>query len=127
MRSIRPALLVLALGGAALWNAPAKADAFTPAFIADDGESAVCQLLNVGKKAVQVQIEIRYGNGVVASESDLLTAEPGNRVSHSIEGTNSSRVYCAFVGKLKPKTVRVAGEVLINADGGQTKLVVPGF
>jgi hypothetical protein len=127
MRSIRLALLALALAGAALWNAPARADAFTPAFIADDGESAVCQLLNVGKKPVEVQIQIRYGNGNVASESDLLTVAPGNQVSHSVEGTNSSRFYCAFVGKLKPKTVRVAGEVLISGTGGQTKVVVPGF
>jgi hypothetical protein len=127
MRSIRLGPLALVLASAALWNGPARADAFTPAFIADDGESAVCQLLNVGKKPVEVQIQIRYGNGTVASESDLLTAAPGNYVSHLVEGTNSSRFYCAFVGKLKPKTVRVAGEVLISATGGQTKVVVPGF
>jgi hypothetical protein len=127
MQTARLALLGLALAGAALWNAPARADAFTPAFIADDGESAVCQLLNVGKKPVEVQIQIRYGNGNVASESDVLTVAPGNQVSRSVEGTNSSRFYCAFVGKLKPKTVRVAGEVLISGTGGQTKIVVPGF
>jgi hypothetical protein len=127
MQTAGLAFLGLALAGAALWNAPARADAFMAAFIADDGESAVCQLLNVGKKPVEVQIQIRYGNGVVASESDLLTAEPGNRVSHLVEGTNSSRFYCAFVGKLKPKSLRVAGEVLINESGGQTKVMVPGF
>ena len=127
MRRVRLAPIVLALSGAALWNAPARADSFTSAFIADDGETALCQILNVGKKPIEVQIQIRYNNGTLASESGPVVVEPGTYRSHTFEGTNSSRFYCAFLGKLKPKTVRVAGEVLISATGGQTKVVVPGF
>jgi hypothetical protein len=126
-RSTRHALLALALLGAALRSAPAAADAFTPVFIADDGEIALCHVLNVGAKAISVRIEIRFPNGSVASASELLEVLPGENRSHSIEGTNSSRFYCAFLGKLKPKTVRLAGEVLTGASGGDTKVIVPGF
>ena len=118
MRLAPPLLALLA----ALAAAPAGADMYTPSFIADDGETAVCQILNTGSKPVDVVIQIRFNNGVVAAGySD--TVPPGSVFLATVAGTNSSRLHCAFLGKVSAKSARAAGEVSV---GGQTKLVVAG-
>jgi hypothetical protein len=105
------------------WGGAARADLFTPAFIADDGETALCQIANRTRKAKDVVIEIRFNNGAAAATSEPLAVEPGQIAGFSFPGTNSSRLHCAFLGKLSAKGFRVAGEVIAD---NKTKLVVPG-
>lgn len=115
-----PAVMLVA---ALAWSQSASAtEIFSPSFIADDGETAVCQILNKGSKFIAVQIQIRFNNGDVGQASGLLIILPHNLKLISLAGTNSSRVHCAFIGKFSPKNVRAAGEVEV---GGQTKLVIP--
>jgi hypothetical protein len=117
--------LALTLAAAAVLTAvPARADMFTPSFIANDGERAVCSLLNVGKKDLEVLIEIRFNNGQPAGGSTAFTIPPGEVRTVSYDGTNGSRFHCAFVGKVTPKKVRAGGEVVVIATT-QTKFVVP--
>jgi hypothetical protein len=117
----RPLAPLLALLSGLVPAAPAGADLYTPSFIADDGETAVCQLLNLGSKPVEVEIQIRFNNGVVA-DGELFTVPPQELRLVTTDGTNSSRLHCAFLGKVSAKSARAAGEVSV---GGQTKLVVP--
>jgi hypothetical protein len=114
-RSLLVLLGVLGAGG------PAAADMFSPFFIADDGETAVCHILNLSSKPVVVEIQVRYYTGVVA-EAESVTADPHELRQVTFDGANSTRFYCAFLGKVSPKSVRAAGEV---EAGGRTKLVVP--
>jgi len=110
-------LIILARSESAL-----AVEMFTPSFIADNGETAVCQILNKGKKSITVNIQIRYNNGNVAQDSGQLEVLPHGLRLALIDGTNSSRFHCVFSGKFSPKNVRAAGEVEV---GGQTKLVIP--
>lgn len=94
---------------------------FSPSFIADDGETAVCHILNKGSKPITLNIQVRFNNGNIGEDTGQLLVPPHEVRVATLAGTNSSRLHCAFVGKFSPKNVRAAGEVEV---GGQTKLVV---
>ena len=112
-------LVILARSESAL-----AVEMFTPSFIADNGEMAVCSILNKGKKSITLNIQIRYNNGNVGQDSGQLEVLPHQVRLATRAGTNSSRVHCAFSGKFSPKNVRAAGEVEVGVNG-QTKFVIP--
>ena len=117
--------LALALAAAAvLTAAPAAADMFTPAFIANSGERVACSLLNVGKKDLEVSIQIRLDDGQQTGGSTGFTIPPGEVRTASYDGTDGSRYHCAFVGRVTAKKVR-AGGALVDIVTTQTKFVVP--
>ena len=111
-----------ALFVASAWSGAARADLYTPSFIADDGEDASCSILSRSKKPREMEIQIRFNNSTVAATSDLITIAPGEVRVVSVAGTNGSRLHCAFLGRVTAKTARAAGEVIVD---GKTKLIVP--
>jgi hypothetical protein len=121
MQRLNPFWLA-ALFVATAGSGAARADLYSPSFIADDGEDATCHILSRSKKPRDVEIQIRFNNSAVAATSDLITIAPGEVRAVSVAGTNSSRLHCAFLGKVTAKTARAAGEITVD---GKTKLIVP--
>jgi hypothetical protein len=112
----------LVTSAAVLASGSARADLYTPSFIVDDGETAVCHILSRAKKPVALTIEVRFNNSAVATTSGPIEIAPGEVRSATFDGTNSSRVHCAFLGKVKLKTARAAGDIVVD---NKTTLSIP--
>jgi hypothetical protein len=114
-------LIVLGVFAASAPVSAGETRLVTPTFIADSGEEAWCQILNLGKKDITVTLDLSFFDGALIQSSGAKTVARGTTVV-LVRSGDGTRLYCSFTGKFSKKDVRAAGEVY-KLNGGSALVV----
>jgi hypothetical protein len=112
-------LILCVLLGAA---ASAAADVTTPPFFVEAGESVECAIVNLGRKEITFEPQVRTAQGVVESAGTIALSTQALRTI-SYAASSGNHYWCHFVGRVKAKQVRASAQV--RDSGNAVRLIIP--
>ena len=102
--------------------APSAADMASPPFFVEQDEGVDCVLVNLGRKDLEFELQVRREGAVVQSGGN--TVLPVDQVvTITYTAASSDQYWCHVLGRVKAKQVRASAQV--RDSGDQVRLLVP--